>query len=60
MRELFVTDKFQLNTKMTVVELTTQYKLFRLTQAAIGNLPKSDEVAQYMQSKDTVVNPLMT
>ena len=31
MRELFVTDKFQLNTKMTMIELTTQYKLFKLT-----------------------------
>ena len=31
MRELFVTDKFQLNTKMTIIELTTQYKLFKLT-----------------------------
>ena len=31
MREQYVTDKFTLNTKMTIVELTTQFKLYNLT-----------------------------
>ena len=49
MRELFVTDKFQLNNKMTVIELTTQYKLFKLTQASKGNVPKSNDVVRLMR-----------
>ena len=43
MREKYVTGKFRLNTRMTIIELTTQFKLYHITQKVKGKSPTSNE-----------------
>ena len=64
MREQYVTDKFTLDTKMTIIELTTQFKLYNLTLKAKGgsmkNNQKGHEFVTFIKAQETSVNPLMT
>ena len=43
MREKYVTGKFRLNTRMTIIELTTQFKLYHITQKVKGKNVMSNE-----------------
>ena len=38
-----MTGKFRLNTRMTIIELTTQFKLYHITQKVKGKSPTSNE-----------------
>jgi hypothetical protein len=65
MREKYYSGQFRLNTRMTVIELTTQFKLYQVTQKAKGRKTTADDeggdiFVTSMKAQETSVNPFMT
>ena len=64
MREQYVTGKFTLDTKMTIIELTTQFKLHNLMHKQTGVKSETKKKGQaadaFLESQRTHVNPLIT